>query len=163
MKKIIVLGCPGSGKSTFARALQKRTGLPLFYLDRMNWNPDRTTVEKAVFLERLREVLSREKWILDGNYGSTIELRLQACDTAFFLDYPVEVCLDGIRERRGKVREDMPWVEGEREEDADFLAFIRAYPIQSRPKVLELLARYSEKETHIFRDRSEADAFLEML
>ena len=61
MKKIIVLGCPGSGKSTFARALQKRTGLPLFYLDRMNWNPDRTTVEKAVFLERLREVLSREK------------------------------------------------------------------------------------------------------
>ena len=81
----------------------------------------------------------------------------------FFLDYPVEVCLDGIRERRGKVREDMPWVEGEQEEDADFLAFIRAYPIQSRPKVLELLARYSEKETHIFRDRSEADAFLEML
>ena len=64
MKKIIVLGCPGSGKSTFARALQKRTGLPLFYLDRMNWNPDRTTVEKAVFLERLREVLSREEWIL---------------------------------------------------------------------------------------------------
>lgn len=163
MKKIIVLGCPGSGKSTFARALQKRTGLPLFYLDRMNWNPDRTTVEKAVFLERLREVLSREEWILDGNYGSTIELRLQACDTAFFLDYPVEVCLDSIRERRGKVREDMPWVEGEREEDADFLAFIRAYPIQSRPKVLELLARYSEKETHIFRDRSEAGAFLEML
>ena len=52
---------------------------------------------------------------------------------------------------------------GEQEEDADFLAFIRAYPIQSRPKVLELLARYSEKETHIFRDRSEADAFLEML
>ena len=72
------------------------------------------------------------------------------------------VCLDGIRERRGKVREDMPWVEGQ-EEDADFLAFIRAYPIQSHPKVLELLARYSEKETHIFRDRSEAGAFLEML
>ena len=163
MKKIIIPGCPGSGKSTFARALQKQTGLPLFYLDRMNWNPDRTTVEKDVFLERLQEVLSREEWILDGNYGSTIELRLQACDTAFFLDYPVEVCLDGIRERRGQVREDMPWVEGEREEDANFLKFIRAYPIQSRPKVLELLTRYPAKEIHIFRDRSEADAFLETL
>ena len=127
MKKIIILGCPGSGKSTFARALQKQTGLPVFYLDRMNWNPDRTTVEKDVFLERLQEVLNREEWILDGNYGSTIELRLQACDTAFFLK------------------------------------FIRAYPIQSRPKVLELLTRYPAKEIHIFRDRSEADAFLETL
>lgn len=127
MKKIIIPGCPGSGKSTFARALQKQTGLPLFYLDRMNWNPDRTTVEKDVFLERLQEVLSREEWILDGNYGSTIELRLQACDTAFFLK------------------------------------FIRAYPIQSRPKVLELLTRYPAKEIHIFRDRSEADVFLETL
>ena len=93
----------------------------------MNWNPDRTTVEKDVFLERLQEVLSREEWILDGNYGSTIELRLQACDTAFFLK------------------------------------FIRAYPIQSRPKVLELLTRYPAKEIHIFRDRSEADGFLETL
>ena len=127
MKKIIIPGCPGSGKSTFARALQKQTGLPLFYLDRMNWNPDRTTVEKDVFLERLQEVLSREEWILDGNYGSTIELRLQACDTAFFLK------------------------------------FIRAYPIQSRPKVLELLTRYPAKEIHIFRDRSEANGFLETL
>ena len=163
MKKIIVIGCPGSGKSTFSRALQKRTGLPLFYLDQMNWNPDRTTVEKSVFLERLREAMDREEWILDGNYGSTIELRLQACDTVFFLDYPVEVCLDGIRQRQGKAREDMPWVEGEQEEDADFLTFIRAYPARSRPKVLELLARYPDKETHIFLCRSEADAFLERL
>ncbi len=119
----------------------------------MNWNPDRTTVEKAVFLERLREVLSREEWILDGNYGSTIELRLQACDTAFFPGlscggFAWTASGNGV-ERSGRI---CPGSR-EQEEDADFLAFIRAYPIQSRPKVLELLARYSEKETHIFRDR----------
>ena len=78
MKKVLVIGCPGSGKSTLSRALQKRTQLPLFYLDRMNWNPDRTTVEREVFRKRLQAVLQQEEWIIDGNYASTMELRLQA-------------------------------------------------------------------------------------
>ena len=102
MKKVLVIGCPGSGKSTLSRALQKRTQLPLFYLDRMNWNPDRTTVEREVFRKRLQAVLQQEEWIIDGNYASTMELRLQACDTVIFLDYPTQLCLDGVRERQGK-------------------------------------------------------------
>ena len=66
MKKVLVIGSPGSGKSTLSRALQKRTQLPLFYLDRMNWNPDRTTVEREVFRKRLQAVLQQEEWIIDG-------------------------------------------------------------------------------------------------
>ena len=53
MKKVIVIGCPGSGKSTFSRALHEIVGIPLYHLDMMYWNADRTTVEKSVFLERL--------------------------------------------------------------------------------------------------------------
>ena len=161
MKRIIVIGCPGSGKSTLSRALQERTGLPLFYLDQMYWNADRTTVDKAVFQERLEAVLARDRWIIDGNYNRTMELRLQACDTVIFLDYGVEVCLEGIRQRQGKPRPDMPWVETE--EDGEFLEFIRNYNRDSRPKVMQLLEIYKEKTVFRFTDRSQADAFLAQL
>lgn len=158
MKKIIVIGCPGSGKSTFSRALNKKTGIALHHLDMMYWNPDKTTVEKSVFLDRLNAVLGQNEWIIDGNYASTMERRLSACDTVIFLDYPLNVCLDGIRERRGKHRSDMPWIETE--EDAEFIEFIKSYNEQQRPRVLELLEKYSEKRIIVFKSREQADEFL---
>jgi len=163
MKKIIVIGCPGSGKSTFSRTLQKMTGIPLFHLDMMYWNSDRTTVDKAVFRERLSNTIQKDEWIIDGNYGSTIELRLQACDTVVFLDYPLDVCLNGIKERRGKPRTDMPWIENEDEEDAEFIEFINNYNAESRPKVMRLLDKYSDKDIYIFNNREEADEFLNQI
>lgn len=163
MKRIMVIGCPGSGKSTFSRALHKLTGIPLYHLDLMYWNPDRTTVDKAVFLERLSNAIQLPEWILDGNYGSTIEFRLQACDTVVFLDYPLAVCLDGVRSRRGKARADMPWIENEQEEDAEFIEFIKNYNSHSRPRVMELLDKYAYKDIHIFKTRNEADEFLNQL
>ena len=161
MKKVIVIGCPGSGKSTVSRALHNKTGIPLYHLDMMYWNADKTTVEKNVFLERLSAVLERDEWIIDGNYGSTMELRMEACDTVFFLDYPLDVCLDGIRERRGKPRSDMPWIETE--EDAEFIEFIKNYNEQQKPKVLELLERYRDKNIIIFKSREQANEFLSLL
>lgn len=161
MRRVIIIGCPGSGKSTFARALSAATGLPLHYLDMMNWNADRTTVPQDVFLERLHAAMAQEEWIIDGNYGSTIELRLQACDTAFFLDYPPEVCLEGVAVRRGIPRPDMPWVE--QGVDEDFIDFIRNYNADSRPKVLGLLAKYADRNIIVLHSREEASEFLEKL
>ena len=158
MQRIIVIGCPGSGKSTVSRALHNKTGIPLYHLDMMYWNADKTTVEKKVFLERLSVVLEKDEWIIDGNYGSTMELRMAACDTVIFLDYPLDICLDGIRERRGKPRSDMPWIETE--EDAEFTEFIKNYNEQERHKVLELFGKYSDKNIIIFKSREDADAFL---
>ena len=161
MKKTIIIGCPGSGKSTFAGALHNKTGVPLYYLDMMYWNADKTTVEKSVFLERLSAVLKKDEWIIDGNYSSTMDIRMAACDTVIFLDYPSDVCLDGIKERRGKPRSDMPWIETE--EDAEFTEFIKSYGEQQRPKVLELLKKYSDKNVIIFKHREQADEFLSLL
>ena len=158
MKKIIVIGCPGSGKSTFSRKLHNKTALPLYHLDMMYWNADKTTVEKRIFLERLSEVLNKDEWIIDGNYASTMELRMEACDTVFFLDYPLESCLDGIKERRGKPRCDMPWIETE--EDTEFIEFIKSYNENQKPKVLELLQKYASKNIFIFKSREQAAAYL---
>ena len=161
MKRIIVIGCPGSGKSTFSRALNEKTGISLYHLDMMYWNPDKTTVEKTVFLERLEEVLGKDEWIIDGNYASTMEIRLQMCDTVIFLDYPVDVCLDGIRQRRGKVRTDMPWVEYG--EDAEFMDFVKSFAKNQRPNILQLIEKYDGKNVITFKSREEAVEFLNEL
>lgn len=159
----MVIGCPGSGKSTFSRQLHSLTGLPLFHLDMMYWNPDRTKVEKEIFLKRLTDAAGQSEWIIDGNFNATLELRMQACDTVIFLDYDTDICIEGIISRRGKPRTDLPWVETSDEEDGEFINFVRDYVTDSRPRVLELLGKYSDREIHIFNDRTEADRFLDTI
>lgn len=161
MKKIIVIGCPGSGKSTFSRLLNKKTELPLYHLDMLYWNADKTTVEKEFFLKCLSDILEKDEWIIDGNYGSTMELRLSACDTVIFLDYPSEICIEGVRARQGKPRSDMPWTECE--EDTEFLEFIKSYNEQQKPKVMTLLGKYCDKNIVIFKSREESERFLSEL
>lgn len=161
MQKVLVIGCPGSGKSTFARALCEKTGLPLCHLDMLYWNADRTTVERGVFLRRLQAVLETDHWIIDGNYGATLALRIQACDTVFFLDYPPELCLQGVKDRQNKPRQDMPWIETE--EDPEFTAYIKSFHAEQRPQILQLLRQYAHKHILIFTDRREADSFLSQI
>lgn len=162
MKKIIIVGCPGSGKSTFARKLHEKTKIPLYHLDMLFWNADKTTVEKSVFLERLAEVLKTSEWILDGNFSSTAELRISASDTVFFLDYPVDICLDGVRKRRGMARSDLPWIETE--EDEEFMDYIRNFPEQRRPGMVELLEKYKQgRKIFVFKSREEAEGFIRLL
>ena len=158
MKRVIIIGCPGSGKSTFARELHRLTGLPLYHLDMMYWNTDRTTVPKDVFRTRLANVLESPEWIIDGNYGGTLELRLQHCDTVFFLDLPTDVCINGIEVRKGKPRPDMPWIENG-ESDEDFLTFVKEYNKESRPRVLALLRQYADRRIVVFHSHDEIDEF----
>ena len=141
MKRAIIIGCSGGGKSYFARALRDRTALPLYHLDNIFWNADGSHLSKNDFREKLQIILDSEEWIIDGNYCSTMEIRMQACDTVFFLDYPTEVCLAGIRERKGKLRSDMAWQNPPEDDDEVFIEFVKNYNTQTRPKVIELLEK----------------------
>lgn len=158
MKKIIIIGCPGSGKSTFARKLNSITKIPLCHLDMLFWNEDKTTVSREVLTERIQKVMKEPQWIIDGNYANTLEMRFKECDTVFFLDYPLEVCLDGIESRRGKIRSDMPWVENE--PDEEFIEYVKRFNENYRPQIMEMIKKYPEKHSIIFHSRKEADDFL---
>lgn len=160
-KRVAVIGCPGGGKSTFSRALRDRVGLPLYHLDALYWRDDRTHLSREEFYPLMREIIAREEWIMDGNYNSTLEWRISACDLLIFLDYPAEVCLEGVRARRGQKRSDMPWVE--EGDDQEFLEFIRAFETESRPRILELIGGYPDKAVVVFRTREEADRYLDTL
>lgn len=163
MKKAIIIGCPGGGKSTFARALAEKTSLPLYHLDNMYWKSDRTHVEKSVFYKQLEEVMKTDSWIIDGNYNATMEKRLNAADTVFFLDYPVEVCLEGVEKRKGTVRTDLPWVETKDDRDDEFISFVTSFRENSRPRILELLSNCENKTVVTFTARAEADEYLKNL
>ncbi len=159
MEKVIIIGCPGAGKSTFARKLKEKTGLPLFYLDMIWHKSDGTNISRDEFDGKIKEIMKKEQWILDGNYIRTLEMRLKECDTVFLLDYPLELCLEGASSRIGKERPDMPWVESEF--DLEFRQFIVDFPKDSLPKIYELLKKYEkEKELHIFRKREDAEEYL---
>ena len=159
--RILVLGCPGSGKSTLARALAARTGLPVVHLDNLWWRADGTHISREDFDRALGELLEGERWILDGDYSRTYEVRLRAADTVVFLDYPESVCMDGIRARVGQARPDMPWAETAL--DPELVAQVQNYARDNRPQVLSLLQSYPEKHSVIFTSRAQAAAWLSRL
>jgi adenylate kinase family enzyme len=111
LDRILVIGSPGAGKSTLAHQIAARTGLPLYHLDQMHWLPGWVERDRDEGREELVEVLAQKSWIIDGNYGSTMPLRIQRADTVVWLDYPTYLCLWRALKRwwqyRGKARPDM--------------------------------------------------------
>ncbi len=159
MKKVIVIGCPGSGKTTFSEKLNKCKGLPLYYLDAIWHKPDKTHISRDEFDERIRDIFNTSEWIIDGNYNRTIEIRLQQCDTVFLFDLPTDVCIQGAKERLGKGRYDLPWIE--KELDPEFEGFIKDFAEKSLPKIYNLIEKYkAEKDIVIFKSREEADDYI---
>lgn len=159
MKKVIVIGCPGSGKTTFAEALHKKSGLPLYYLDAIWHKPDRTHISREEFENRIAEIFKEEGWIIDGNYNRTIEARIRECDTIFLFDLPTEICLAGAVERLGKGRYDLPWI-GDKLDD-EFRESIERFDEESLPGIYALINRYGEgKRVVVFKSRDESNDFI---
>ena len=160
MKKVLVIGSSGAGKSTFSRRLHSATGLKLIHLDKLYWQPNWVEpTDKTEWRKNLAEVLKDDSWIIDGNYSSTLAMRLAACDTAILLDLPNYICAWRVFKRtvfyRKRKRPDM--AEGCRERfDWEFLKWTWNYSKRSKPRVEELLKRFENEKT-IIRLKSNKD------
>ena len=159
MKRVIIIGSPGSGKSVFSHKLENITKLPVYHLDMIYHNKDGTHIPKDEFDKKLQEILNSDKWIIDGNYQRTMEMRLKKCDTVFLLDFPTEICVSGAESRVGKKREDLPWIEEKL--DQDFRQRILEFSKQKLPEIYELLEKYKDgKSIIIFKSREETDKYI---
>jgi adenylate kinase family enzyme len=167
VKKVLVIGSGGAGKSTFSRRLGGRLGLEVIHLDTAFWRPGWQPTPKDEWARKVEELIRRESWVMDGNFSGTLEKRLAACDTVVFLDLPRIVCVWRALKRRmmyrNTSRPDM--AEGCREKfDLEFLLWVWNYPTRSRPKVLALLEKYAEgKEIIRLGSSAEAERFLNRL
>ena len=160
MKKVIVIGCPGAGKSTFARKLAAKTGLPLYYLDMIWHRADRTIIGRVEFDRQLDKLVNEDEWIIDGNYARTLPIRLTHCDMVFFFNLPLEICIEGVKSRLGKERIDMPWTDDEL--DPEFLQWIIDFPRLVVPEIEHHLKHF-DKTIIRFQSRVEADNYIESL
>lgn len=164
MRKIIVLGSGGSGKSTFAKRLGEVLAIPVLHLDSFYWRPGWTEPGEEEWSDIIESLLTRESWIMDGNFGGTLEIRAEACDTIVFLDRSRWLCLWRVIKRRlqywNVVRPDM--APGCNEKiDLEFLLWIWNYRTLTRPKVMAVIDRAStDKRIVVLQSEEEIEDFL---
>ncbi|MEK3936231.1 topology modulation protein [Sporosarcina sp. FSL W7-1349] len=166
MEKIMVIGVsPGAGKSTFARQLGERTGIPVTHLDTLYWKPGWEESSNEEFLLAQQAIVQEDRWIVEGNYSGTFSIREPRADTVIYLELPRWLCLYRVLKRRvqyhGKTRDDM--AEGCPEKiDWEFLKFILSTYGPRKDKMRQRLQRYAKegKTVHQLKTRRHIDGFL---
>jgi adenylate kinase family enzyme len=167
MQRVMVIGIPGAGKSTFARALAPRLGLPLIHLDKEFWRPGWKVTPRLQWWTRVSELAAGDRWLMEGNYASSLHLRLPRADAVLWFDYPTLKCLRRVLWRilstYGQVRPDMAPGCPERL-DREFLRYVWRFNRLERPKILAALEQQgSHVHPVVFRRDGEANAFLRRL
>ena len=155
MKRILILGCPGSGKSTAAKRLAKKINIPVVHLDKLFWRDGWMNVSREEFDALLEDEMKKDAWIIDGNYSRTVAWRLQCADTAIFFDYPTYICLWRVIKRvflkYGVSRSDMGGNCPEKI-DLEFLNYVARFRRTQRGKMLELLSAAKDVNVIIIKN-----------
>jgi len=167
MKRVMVIGCCGAGKSTLSKKLHRILKLPLIHLDRHYWKPKWTETPSEEWIPIVNELAAKESWIIDGNYGSTLDIRLARADTIIYLDYSTATCLYRVCSRAitnyGKTRSDMTAGCPERI-DFKFFHYVATYNMLRRKAQLAKVKKVShEKQCIILKNDREVKAFLDTI
>ena len=166
MQKILIIGSPGSGKSTFSFKLGKKLNIPIIHLDKLFWKEGWVNRSNGEFDSLLIKEMEKESWIIDGNYSRSLEMRLKKADTVIFFDYSRFVCLWRVLKRvitnNGKVRSDM--AEGCPERfDWEFIKYVWSFPNKQREKTFELLSMNHSARVFIIHNKKEFKEFEEKI
>lgn len=145
MQRLLIIGPCGAGKSTLAAELGPKLDLPVFHMDQLNWRAGWVESGKDELRAKLATITASERWLIDGNYGGTLDARLARADTVIYLDYPIPLCawrvLRRIAKYRGRTRPDM--TEGCTERfDPGFFLYLLAWNSGPRPRTEERLRDY---------------------
>ncbi|NIX77469.1 AAA family ATPase [Microvirga terricola] len=167
MRRILVIGSPGAGKSTLARRLAQRLGLPLIHLDREYFGPGWTMPPRDEWREKVKGLAARPEWVMDGNYASTFDLRVPRATVVIWLDVGRWRCLASVTWRvlknYGRVRDDLgpDCIE---KFDWSFMRWIWKYQKDMRPKTTRMLARLRpDQQLFVLRSRSQIPSLEETL
>ena len=165
MKRVLIIGSGGAGKSTVAERLGQLLNIEVLHLDKFYWRAGWVETPKSEWLKTIEELLGRDAWIMDGNYSGTLEMRLAACDTVIFLDISRLLCLWRVMKRammyRNQSRPDM--AEGCREKfNLEFIRWVWSYRSKTRPKIVKMLESKAEEKRIVWlRSQSEVELFLD--
>ena len=160
MQRVMIIGPCGAGKSTVSHQLADKLGLPLVHMDQLNWQPGWVDAGN----ERLRGLLEREvardRWLIEGNYASTMDLRIERADTIVYLDYPLPLCFFRLIKRiitsYGRTRPDM--AEGCPEQfDAKFLLYVLGWNRGPRQRTEQSLRGHEHKIVRLKNPRALAE------
>ena len=167
MKRVMIIGCSGSGKSTLAKRLGEATGLQVIHLDQYYWKPNWVETEKSAWRAIVENLSNKPNWIIDGNYGGTMDIRIEKADTIIYLDYSTFKCLGRITKRilqyRGQVRPDMTTGCKERF-DFEFYHYVATFNLTRRKSLLKKLERLKGKKQILIFNSDQASAnFLKQL
>ena len=153
MRKILVIGCCGAGKSTLSKKLSDRLGLPIIHLDQVYWKPNWVETPKLEFEKEVAELIQNNAYVMDGNYSSTLAMRLKEADTLIYLDYPTWLCfwrvIKRIIKHNGSTRPDMTDGCNERF-DLEFLHYVLAFKWIVGTRIEKIL-RKGDYQAKIFR------------
>ncbi len=167
MERVLIIGCGGAGKSTLARALGEKTGLPVVHLDQIYWSPGNWEhLSKEEFDTRLAMEIEKPLWILDGNFNRTIPIRMAKCDTIIYLDFSRMTCLlswvGRVIKNWGHARADMApgckeWF------DPEMATWIWNFNKENREKYYRMLNEAEGVEIIVLKNRRMVKRFLQSL
>ncbi|MDT0547689.1 P-loop NTPase family protein [Streptomyces lonegramiae] len=168
MKKVAIVGCGGSGKSHLARELGRLLGAPVTHLDAVYYDDEWNALPMEKFEALQRDLVSARSWVIDGNYNSTLQVRLEACDTVVFMDMPTITCLWGVLSRQ------LRHGRGQNKKDGIYnrihlgvLRYVWSYRRKMRPRVMQKIDEFaghhaevvlltSRRQTRLWLERTAA-------